>query len=121
LLLSCQHTEKQTKCPQLFYKLKKIFARAGLIRSASAPLKSAAMVLPIFRWRAIVGGLTFSTVVTLLVLPTIYVLMDDLRNWARGIMRKASFVVSPSPPRSPKNKEAERGRRHCCELNRFLD
>jgi HAE1 family hydrophobic/amphiphilic exporter-1 len=31
--------------------------------------------------RAIVGGLSFSTVITLLVLPTIYVLLDDLRNW----------------------------------------
>jgi HAE1 family hydrophobic/amphiphilic exporter-1 len=39
--------------------------------------------------RAIVGGLTFSTVVTLLVLPTIYVLLDDLRSWARGIVRSA--------------------------------
>lgn len=39
--------------------------------------------------RAIVGGLTFSTFVTLLVLPTIYVLMDDLRNWARGIAKRA--------------------------------
>jgi len=36
-----------------------------------------------------IGGLVFSTAVTLLVLPTIYVLMatpvDDLRNWARGL------------------------------------
>jgi HAE1 family hydrophobic/amphiphilic exporter-1 len=39
--------------------------------------------------RAIVGGLTFSTVVTLLVLPTIYVLLDDLRNWAGNIIRTA--------------------------------
>jgi HAE1 family hydrophobic/amphiphilic exporter-1 len=38
--------------------------------------------------RAIVGGLVFSTVVTLLVLPTIYVLMDDLRNWAKRIVRE---------------------------------
>ena len=37
--------------------------------------------------RAIVGGLTFSTVVTLLVLPTIYVLLDDLRNWAKNVVR----------------------------------
>jgi HAE1 family hydrophobic/amphiphilic exporter-1 len=35
--------------------------------------------------RAIVGGLTFSTVITLLVLPTIYVLLDDLRNWSSRI------------------------------------
>jgi len=40
--------------------------------------------------RAIVGGLTFSTVVTLLILPTIYVLLDNLRQWARGVMRAAS-------------------------------
>lgn len=40
--------------------------------------------------RAIVGGLTFSTVITLLILPTIYVLLDDLRNWARRIVRTES-------------------------------
>ena len=39
--------------------------------------------------RAIVGGLTFSTVVTLLVLPTIYVVLDDMRGWALGIVREA--------------------------------
>ncbi len=33
--------------------------------------------------RAIVGGLTFSTVVTLLVLPTIYMLLDDLSIWGK--------------------------------------
>jgi HAE1 family hydrophobic/amphiphilic exporter-1 len=39
--------------------------------------------------RAIVGGLIFSTAITLLVLPTIYVLLDDLRSWARGIVKAA--------------------------------
>ena len=39
--------------------------------------------------RAIVGGLTFSTIVTLLVLPTIYVLLDDMRIWARNVIRTA--------------------------------
>ncbi len=39
--------------------------------------------------RAIVGGLTFSTVITLLILPTIYVILDDLRNWARRIVTAA--------------------------------
>jgi HAE1 family hydrophobic/amphiphilic exporter-1 len=39
--------------------------------------------------RAIVGGLVFSTGVTLLVLPTIYVLMDEVRNWAREVIRSA--------------------------------
>ena len=39
--------------------------------------------------RAIVGGLTFSTLITLLVLPTIYLLLDDLRNWFRHILKLA--------------------------------
>jgi len=36
--------------------------------------------------RAIVGGLAFSTIVTLLILPEIYLLLDDLRNWSRKII-----------------------------------
>ncbi|MFB0516638.1 MAG: efflux RND transporter permease subunit [Candidatus Neomarinimicrobiota bacterium] len=39
--------------------------------------------------RAIVGGLTFSTVVTLLILPTIYIILDDMRNWSRRVIRAA--------------------------------
>ncbi|MFH1313808.1 MAG: efflux RND transporter permease subunit [Candidatus Eisenbacteria bacterium] len=39
--------------------------------------------------RAIVGGLGFSTVITLLVLPTIYVLLDDLRAWSARVIRTA--------------------------------
>ena len=39
--------------------------------------------------RAIVGGLTFATLVTLLILPTIYCLLDDLRAWARRVIRKS--------------------------------
>lgn len=35
--------------------------------------------------RAIVGGLTFSTVVTLIVLPSIYIILDDLKIWASRI------------------------------------
>ena len=31
--------------------------------------------------RAIVGGLTFSTVVTLIVLPSIYIILDDIKLW----------------------------------------
>lgn len=40
--------------------------------------------------RAIVGGLAFSTIVTLMVLPRIYVLLDDMRNWSRRLLAKAS-------------------------------
>jgi HAE1 family hydrophobic/amphiphilic exporter-1 len=42
--------------------------------------------------RAIVGGLTFSTIVTLLILPTIYVILDDIRNWSRRIVRLARGI-----------------------------
>ena len=40
--------------------------------------------------RAIVGGLTFSTVVTLVILPTIYILLDDLRDWSRRTLQAAT-------------------------------
>ncbi|MCK4537424.1 MAG: efflux RND transporter permease subunit [Candidatus Krumholzibacteria bacterium] len=39
--------------------------------------------------RAIVGGLTFSTLVTLLILPTIYVMLDNLRNYSKSIVRRS--------------------------------
>ena len=44
--------------------------------------------------RAIVGGLTFSTVVTLIVLPSIYVILDDLKIWASRI-GKLSTLKQP--------------------------
>jgi HAE1 family hydrophobic/amphiphilic exporter-1 len=37
--------------------------------------------------RAIAGGLIFSTIVSLLVLPTIYSLLDDASLWARRVLR----------------------------------
>jgi hydrophobic/amphiphilic exporter-1 (mainly G- bacteria), HAE1 family len=39
--------------------------------------------------RAIAGGLTFSTIVTLLALPCIYSLLDDARMWTRNVLRDA--------------------------------
>ncbi len=39
--------------------------------------------------RAVVGGLAFSTVVSLLILPTIYVGLDNLSRWGRFIWREA--------------------------------
>jgi HAE1 family hydrophobic/amphiphilic exporter-1 len=48
--------------------------------------------------RAIVGGLTFSTMITLLVLPTIYSLLDDLRNWSRRVIAKAKGTQTVRPP-----------------------
>ena len=42
--------------------------------------------------RAIAGGLTFSTIVTLLALPCIYALLDDARNWSRRVVRDARGI-----------------------------
>lgn len=37
--------------------------------------------------RAIVGGLTFSTVVTLFILPAIYLILDDIKRWGNRVWR----------------------------------
>ncbi|HEY0974703.1 MAG TPA: efflux RND transporter permease subunit [Solimonas sp.] len=42
--------------------------------------------------RAVIGGLVFSTVVSLLVLPTLYLAFEDLGNWGARISRKARGV-----------------------------
>ena len=47
--------------------------------------------------RAIVGGLIFSTVITLLALPTIYSLLDDWRLRTRDMFRRARAASGPAP------------------------
>ncbi|MBS0456224.1 MAG: efflux RND transporter permease subunit [Proteobacteria bacterium] len=47
--------------------------------------------------RAIAGGLAFSTVVTLLFLPTLYAILDDLRNGCARIVRRARGVDAGAP------------------------
>ncbi len=42
--------------------------------------------------RAIIGGLAFSTVVSLLVVPALYVYFDNLAAWSRRVMRTARGV-----------------------------
>ncbi|TXH05594.1 MAG: efflux RND transporter permease subunit [Nevskiaceae bacterium] len=39
--------------------------------------------------RAVIGGLLFATVVSLIVLPTIYLMIDDLILWGRRVMARA--------------------------------
>jgi HAE1 family hydrophobic/amphiphilic exporter-1 len=43
------------------------------------------------RYEAIIqaGGLAFSTLVTLIILPEIYLLLDDLRHWSRRVLSSA--------------------------------
>ncbi len=55
--------------------------------------------------RAIVGGLVFSTLVSLMVLPTIYVILDDLRIWANTIIRSAKIGGALPRPDSPVTRE----------------
>ncbi|MGH8401065.1 MAG: efflux RND transporter permease subunit, partial [Gammaproteobacteria bacterium] len=51
--------------------------------------------------RAIIGGLAFSTAISLLVLPTIYVLLDDLGLWSTKMFREARGVrVTDAEPAS---------------------
>ena len=49
--------------------------------------------------RAIVGGLMFSTIVTLMALPAIYSLLDDARGWIRNVARdgRAGRVLRQPP------------------------
>jgi HAE1 family hydrophobic/amphiphilic exporter-1 len=54
--------------------------------------------------RAIIGGLAFSTVVSLLVVPALYIYFDSLAAWGRSVMRTAKSTASnnklndPPPP-----------------------
>ena len=48
--------------------------------------------------RAIVGGLAFSTVVSLLFLPTIYSLLDDFRTWTAQSIRRARAMAPMGRP-----------------------
>ena len=47
--------------------------------------------------RAIIGGLAFSTVTSLLLVPFIYVLLDDLQKWGRKVMATARGAPAPAP------------------------
>ena len=51
--------------------------------------------------RAIIGGLAFSTVVSLLVVPALYVYFDSLAAWGRKVMRTAKSPASKSQPIDP--------------------
>ena len=46
--------------------------------------------------RAIIGGLTFATVVSLIVLPTIYLALDDVGHWGGRVIAKARGVTIPA-------------------------
>lgn len=39
--------------------------------------------------RAIVSGLIFSTVITLVILPSIYIILDDIKRWSARILQRS--------------------------------
>ncbi len=51
--------------------------------------------------RAIIGGLAFSTVVSLLVVPALYIYFDSLAAWGRKVMRTARQSHGAPQPSSP--------------------
>lgn len=48
--------------------------------------------------RAIVGGLMFSTIVSLLFLPSIYALLDDIGFWTWGLVKRGFNYSNPKKP-----------------------
>ena len=48
-----------------------------------------------FQWWILVGGLLFSTIVSLLFLPTIYMWLDVMRHWPARFFRWLGRVVAP--------------------------
>ncbi|HUR40518.1 MAG TPA: efflux RND transporter permease subunit, partial [Verrucomicrobiae bacterium] len=40
--------------------------------------------------RAVIGGLLFATLVSLVVLPTIYLSLEDVGHWGRRVFRRAA-------------------------------
>ena len=51
--------------------------------------------------RAIIGGLAFSTVVSLLVVPALYIYFDSLAAWGRKVMRTARSPSSKNQLKEP--------------------
>ena len=56
--------------------------------------------------RAIIGGLAFSTVVSLLVVPALYVYFDNLAAWGRKVMRTARGTAPVATDRSAAGADA---------------
>ena len=56
---------------------------------ASVNSSEGVYVMAALVFAVIAGGLFFSTVVSLIVLPTIYSLLDDMSQWAKRVLRDA--------------------------------
>ena len=58
--------------------------------------------------RAVIGGLGFATIVSLFMLPTIYLNLEDLAHWGQRVLARArgqiTFSAAPSAPTGPQEK-----------------
>jgi HAE1 family hydrophobic/amphiphilic exporter-1 len=52
--------------------------------------------------RAIIGGLVFATAVTLVLLPLLYVLLDDARAWTLSLLARARAGAAGEAPHLPR-------------------
>ena len=76
-------------------RLRPILMTAGSTILAMVPLAigdaSIAGEAPYFPMaRAVIGGLLFATVISLIVLPTIYISLEDVGHWGRRVFRRAA-------------------------------
>jgi hypothetical protein len=68
--------------------------------------------------RAIAGGLAFATAVTLVLLPEVYVLLDDLRPWYWRTVRTAfGWISNRARGHVTKGHDARRGGRLALRLD----
>jgi len=51
--------------------------------------------------RAVIGGVITSTVLTLLVIPTVYDIMSEWRDRAMGLLRRAAAAKQPARREQP--------------------
>ena len=51
--------------------------------------------------RAVIGGTITSTLLTLLVIPTVYEILDDFRSWAASKLRRRAPAGAAEPVPTP--------------------
>jgi HAE1 family hydrophobic/amphiphilic exporter-1 len=57
--------------------------------------------------RAVIGGTITSTLLTLLVIPTVYEILDDFRSWAGSKLRRRTGAGAGEPVPTPASSSAK--------------
>jgi HAE1 family hydrophobic/amphiphilic exporter-1 len=94
--------------PILMTALTTIFGLIPMILPVIVPQWFGAVSYRAQQWApvalALFGGLTTSTFLTLIVVPTLYMVVEDLRDWIAGVARRAVRLAAPAPPVEPMEK-----------------